>query len=251
MNSLRIATWNLQRPIASQSARRERLVSWISKVNADIWVFTATHMDVSPGKGFTVVETTETDRSEEPGEAWTAIWSRFPIRRLGVTSDPARAAMALVEPPGRRPIIVYGTVLPWIGSSWGKFPASKGQAFAAALEVQTQDWTRLQSENRECALVVAGDLNQDLAEPHYYGSNANRAALNVALGFAELTCLSRGDDDPVRLKGAREHSTIDHLCASASLTAQAQWPLFSWPPGPVPDKSLTDHFGTGVDFNCA
>lgn len=208
-------------------------------------------MDVSPGKGFTVVETTETDRSEEPGEAWTAIWSRFPIRRLGVTSDPARAAVALVEPPGRLAIIVYGTVLPWIGSTWRKFPASKGAAFATALESQTQDWTRLRSDHGECDLVVAGDLNQDLAEPHYYGSNANRAALNVALGLAELTCLSRGDDDPVRLKGAREHSTIDHLCASASLTAQAQWPLFSWPPGPAPDKSLTDHFGTGADFNCA
>ena len=61
--------------------------------------------------------------------------------------------MALVQPPGRRPIIVYGTVLPWIGSSWGKFPASKGEAFAAALEVQKQDWTRLQADHRECDLV--------------------------------------------------------------------------------------------------
>ena len=74
-----------------------------------------------------------------------------------------------LTPPGRPPIVVYGTVLPWLGSPWRGVPALNGAAFAAALEAQAADWNRLQAEHPECDFAVGGDLNQDLAhEPHYY-----------------------------------------------------------------------------------
>jgi endonuclease/exonuclease/phosphatase family metal-dependent hydrolase len=251
VNCLRIATWNLQRPTASHSARREHLTSWLRKVNADVWVLTETYSAITPGDDFEVVATTTSDRPVEPGESWTAIWSRFPISALGVSSDPARAVAARVEPPGRRPIVIYGTVLPWLGSGWRDVSAADGAAFAAALEAQTGDWKRLQVEDPECDFVVAGDLNQDLIEQHFYGSHANRAALAVALQAGGLTCLTAGVDDPVRLGGTRAHATIDHLCVSARLAAQARWPRFAWPLGPFPTKALTDHFGTAADFHGA
>ena len=80
---------------------------------------------------------------------------------LGVSSDPAGAVTARVEPPGRRPIVVYGTVLPWLGSAWRHVSAGNGAAFAAAVEAQTGDWNRFQIDDPS-GLVVAGDLNQDL-----------------------------------------------------------------------------------------
>ena len=261
MNVIRIATWNVQRPSASQSARCEGLTSWLRKVNADVWVLTETHSAVTPGEGFTLLSTTSSDRPARPGESWTAIWSRFPMSALGVSSDPARAVAARVEPPGRRSIVVYGTVLPWLGSAWGTVPADNGAAFAAALEAQARDWKKFQDDNPECDFIVAGDLNQDLvavdgpnkglAEKHFYGSHANRTALVVALQAHGLTCLTSGVDDPVRLGGARAHATIDHLCVSTRLAAQARWPCFAWPPEPVPTGTLTDHFGTAADFHCA
>jgi exonuclease III len=256
LNALRIATWNLDRPTAAQ--KRECLMAWIRKVNADVWVFTETHSEMKPAEDFhPAVSTTKSDRPGDPGESWTAIWSRFPITGLGVSSDPARAVAARVEPSGRHPIVVYGAVLPWLGSAWGIVPADNGAAFAAALEAQARDWKSLQAHHPDCDFIVAGDLNQDLvvedlhqdlAEKHFYGSHANRAALTLAIKDAALTCLTRGLDDPVRLGGAREHATIDHICVSARLAAQARWPRFAWPPGPVPTKALTDHFGAGADF---
>jgi endonuclease/exonuclease/phosphatase family metal-dependent hydrolase len=268
VSALRIATWNLGRPTASQSARHERLTSWLQKINADIWILTETHSAITLGNDFHVVATTR-DRTTEPGGSWTAILSRFPMSRLGASCDPARAIATRVEPPGRRPIVVYGTVLPWLGSSWGDVPAANGAAFAAALNAQADDWKRLQADDPGCDLVVAGDLNQDLvvsgdlnqnsgvadhlnvelAEKHFYGSRANRAALAAAFQARGLTCLTGGVNDPVRLGGARAHATIDHLCVSARLAAQARWPSFAWPAGLLPTNGLSDHFGTAADFN--
>jgi hypothetical protein len=274
MNALRIATWNLERPAVSQTDRCERLMSWLRKVNADIWILTETDSAITLGDDFRVLATAN-DSSRKPGESWTAIWSRFPMKAVGsskavaISSDPTRALAVRVEPPGRRPIVVYGTVLPWLGSAWGDVPAAGGAAFAAALNAQSADWKQLAAEHPECDLVVAGDLNQDLvvssdlnqgldvandldldlAQKHYYGSSANSAALAEAFHAPDLTCLTGGVNDPVRLGGARAHATIDHLCVSARLAAQARWPRFTWPLGPTPTKDLSDHFGAAADFN--
>jgi hypothetical protein len=51
-----------------------------------------------------------------------------------------------------------------------------------------------------------------------------------------------------RLGGARARSTIDHLCVSVGLAAQVRGPRSAWPPGSIPDETLTDHFGTAADF---
>jgi hypothetical protein len=245
LRTMRVGTWNLDRPTASQNERGESLTSWLRKVNADVWVLTYTHSAITPGEEFGLVATSAPPGA--PGEFWTAIWSRFPISAFTISCDPSRAVVARIEPPGRRPIVVYGTVLPWLGSAWSDASAAKGAAFAAALEAQTRDWKRIRANNCECDLIVAGDMNQDLVgKPHFYGSRENRLALDAAFTACGLTCLTSGLDDPVRLGGARAHAAIDHLCASERLAAQARWPRFSWPPGPIPDKTLTDHFGTAA-----
>ena len=171
---MKIATWNLQRPLLSNRRRQERIHEHLKRVDADIWVLTETHDVVIPGEDFKASSTEGFDRPSEPGERWVTIWSRFPAEPLSPTSDPVRSVAVRIAPPHGARIVVYGTVLPWLGSSWRGFPATNGQAFAAALEVQRTDWQQIRLAHPDHGLVVAGDFNQDLSSEHYYGSSANR-----------------------------------------------------------------------------
>ena len=248
---LRIATWNLDRPRVSQSARRARLSQSVMAVAADIWILTETHATITPGQNFAVATTSAPERPHEQGEAWVAVWSRFPLAPLRATGDPVRAVAVRVSPPGARALIVYGSVLPWLGSPWRDVPATRGAAFGAALEVQLRDWIALQTENSDCDFVLAGDLNQDLAETHFYGSRANRAALSAAFTQAQLVCLTRGNADPVRRQTHGQRASVDHVCVSERLAHRETSPPVVWPDEQSPKANLSDHFGVVVQLGGA
>lgn len=243
----RVATWNLERPQLREVSRRARLREAMAAINADIWVLTESHDVVTADLGFHVHASSTPDRSGEAGERWVTLASRFPVEPLA-TTDEARTAAALIRPPSTPPIIVFGSVLPWLGSPWQHAPAADGVAFAAALDVQLADWRRLQSATPDAAFVLAGDLNQDLAARHVYGSRRNRAALEAALAKAALRCLSGGADDPVP-QHAPERASIDHICVDARLTPAG--PLRSWPREPAPPRALSDHFGLVAELVAA
>ncbi len=237
---LRIATWNVERPKLSEATRRARLLEAMQTMPADIWVLTETHTAFSPVPGFASVRTQGVDRPGEPGETWVAIWSRFPMQPVAQTSDPCRAVAVRITPPDSRDLIVYGTVLPWLGSAWQGIPAVGGAAFSAALAAQLADWLSMQQDNPGCDFILAGDLNQDLATSHYYGSRKNRIALQTALITAKLQCLTAAALDPVP-KHAPSRASIDHICASKGLTPIG--PAVSWPMTDRPQRNLSDHFG--------
>ena len=242
---LRIATWNVERPKRSEATRRDRLLTAIQAVQADIWILTETHTLISPGSEFMVTSTQQADRPHEPGESWVAIWSRFPIEPVAPTSDPCRAIAVRVIPEGVRSLIVYGTVLPWLGSSWQGIASAGGAAFSAALSVQHADWLALQQENPDCDFILAGDFNQDLGSFHYYGSTQNRAKLQRAISSAKLQCLTATALDPIP-KHAPRHASIDHICVSTNLSPVN---CSSWPTTEKPQKNLSDHFGVSVDLD--
>ncbi len=244
---IRIATWNLDRPRFSEAKRRELLIHTIQSesIRADVWILTETHASISPGPEFSVVTTEEPDPLHELGESWVSIWSRFPIERIGKTSDPSRAVAVRIVPEKARPLLIYGTVLPWVGSPWRDIPSKDGAAFSAALAAQLSDWVFLQRSNPQCDFVLGGDLNQDLSSAHYYGSRQNKALLRFALNTAKLVCLTAADLDPVP-KHAPTHASIDHICISTGLTL-AGLPV-SWPILKKPQKNLSDHFGVFVDL---
>jgi hypothetical protein len=233
-----IATWNVERPKRSEATRRDRLLKAIQAVEADIWILTETHTSISPGPNFTSITTQQADRTHEPGESWVTIWSRFPMELAAPTSDPCRAIAVRVMPAGGRSRIVYGTVLPWLGSRWQGIPAAGGAAFSAALSAQCADWLALQRENPDCDFILAGDFNQDLGTAHYYGSKQNRMALKSAIpleGFAiasaKLRCLTAAALDPVP-KHAPGHASIDHICVSEGLVlvgCSMGWPTTEKP----------------------
>jgi endonuclease/exonuclease/phosphatase family metal-dependent hydrolase len=243
---LRIATWNVERPKRSEATRRDRLLKAIQAVQADIWILTETHTSISPGPDFTAVSTQQSDRAHEPGESWVAIWSRFPMESMASTSDPCRAIAVWVRPEGGRSLIVYGTVLPWLGSRWQGIPAAGGAAFSAALSAQHADWLALQRENPDGDFILAGDFNQDLGTAHYYGSKQNRAALEGVIATAKLQCLTAAALDPVP-KHAPSNASIDHICVSEGLILVGC--SKSWPMTEKPQKGLSDHFGVLVELD--
>src|SRR5665647_2911689 len=110
--NLKIATWNLARVLPKQAARIAKIVRWLDRVDADVWVLTETHDSVSPGPGYSAVSAGQPDRPGEPDERWATIWSRLPIEPLPPTRDVARSVAALVHPTTGRPLVIYGTVLP-------------------------------------------------------------------------------------------------------------------------------------------
>src|SRR5665811_1571478 len=64
--NLKIATWNLARVLPKQAARTAKIVGWLDRVDADVWVLTETHNSVSPGPGYSAVSTGYPDRPGEP-----------------------------------------------------------------------------------------------------------------------------------------------------------------------------------------
>jgi hypothetical protein len=244
---VKIATWNLARVLPTNTERCAEMVRWLDAVDADVWVLTETHDSVSPGPGYSAVSTGQPDRPGEPGERWATIWSRLPIDPLPPTRDTARSVAALVRPTTGRPLIVYGTVLPWLGSRWRDFPADNGVAFRAALAAQLADWITLVNQFPNGDLCVIGDFNQDLSRRYYYGSRANRTALLDALASVRLSALTADPSDPVRAL-APLLASIDHICVPTRVAQRGSARLELWPPGVAPNPGLSDHFGVAADL---
>ncbi len=238
---MRIATWNLNRCPFGSSTRCAKLLEWMERIDADVWVLTETYRTFTPGSHYQLIahSADAPDRDANQGECWTAVWSRLPAEPVNLCADRERVAAARV---GK--IVVVGTVLPWLSD--GRDSKLRGSvAFRARLAEQAADWTRLR--NQPCALCVAGDFNQDLLlSGHYYGSAAGRgtAEIRAALSQARLECLTAGADDP--LAGSPGLACIDHICIgglpAAERTRSTVWPA----PGELP-CGLTDHYGVWVD----
>jgi hypothetical protein len=218
----------------------------MAKADADIWILTETHKELSPGIGFSGVFSGEPDQSSKAGERWVGIWSRHRPEPLDdFVSDGARCAAARISIPNIRDIIVFGCVLPWVGSAWRDTGSEQG-AFDAALELYREDWRRLRSANPNAVFVAAGDFNQDLASRHYYGSKRQRLLLESALETVGLAALTGGDGDPIA-RDSPPCACIDHICISLEPTL-AVARTTKWPDLPAPDKQISDHFGVAVEF---
>ena len=241
---IRIANWNLERVLPSQ-ARSSAICNHMAEIDADIWILTETHSDLSPGGKYLSSTSAEPDRVSQPGECWSAIWSRFPIEPLpDFVSDSSRCAAAIIEHPKLGTFIVFSCVLPWHGSTWRGIPSRDSEAFSAALEMYSKDWQRARNAFPKATLVVAGDFNQSLVDWHYYGSRKQRGLLEKAIADNMMTVATAGDFDPIARDSA-PCACIDHICIS-KLPDHFAWKTVRWPEMPRPNKKLSDHFGVAV-----
>jgi hypothetical protein len=235
---LRVATWNLERCNPKSKARRQRLVEYINRIDADVWIFTETYESFSPGAEFNLISFSNAapDRHSRLGECWVAIWSRLSAHPISLSADLERVAAIRIGD-----LSIVGTVLPWLGDKRNGVAGSN--AFCKQLELQAADWIRLNQESR--GLCVAGDFNQDLSNHgHYYGSKVGRAALRFALEQSNLKCLTSGDNDPLTPCG---RASIDHICVQG---IAANWtPTCDvWPKPGALHANLSDHYGVYADL---
>jgi hypothetical protein len=123
---------------------------------------------------------------------WVTIWTRLPILARHPTDDAKLTVAATLDAGATGPVCVYGTVLPWQHDKCPDplAPAPGWQEFYRVTPLQGQEWQRLRASAPEATLVVAGDLNQNLGGPHYYGTNRGRALLRETLAAASLACLT-------------------------------------------------------------
>jgi hypothetical protein len=194
---MKLATWNLRLPLSDP--RRKTMRSHTDREQADVWVLTETDdsFTLIPGHPFHCSSAGGCDGQGANQDHWVTIWSRHPLERLA-TSDDIRTAAARVTPDSGDPFVVYGTVLPWLGSKWGRHPSAGGVAFREALRIQATDWMRIKGDYRRDEFFVLGDFNQDLVSPpHYYGSQEYRAELRRVLDDSGLVALTAEDRDPV------------------------------------------------------
>jgi hypothetical protein len=252
MTGLKIATWNLEQA-KPQTPQGQAQQQWIRHVDADLWILTETHPDFDLGAGYRSV-VSQPDHSEAEGDGpWVQIWVRNNgLLRISAlpTADPEHTACALIELDNGGRSLVYGTVLPSIGSPWRNYAAKEGAAFLAALAVQQADWQQLQATYPNTLLIVAGDFNQDLNVLPYYGSRRTKQALRQALLDADLECLTFGDNDPVRRLINGQHSNLDHICMTPDPQLQIQR-TFAWPEGLEELRGLSEHFGVGIEIICS
>ena len=238
---LKIATWNLNQSLPGNKAANRQLAE-IEKIDADVWILTEAHPSFFPGPNYHLVAPSSPSAELPKGHRWVCLWVKGCTDEPVGNSDQDFAACALLTLPSNAKLVVYGTVLPWLGRDWKEHPAKDNVAFIAALQAQAADISKLKAQHTNAVVCYAGDFNQDLNDKHYYGSTKGKAALNEALSELGLKCHTSGANDPVAIATNAAHATIDHICTSKP-TVNGRG---CWPHTHEELKGLSDHFGSWV-----
>lgn len=240
---IKIATWNLSNSVPG-SPRSVRQLQCMEQQDPDIWILTEAHESLRPGPNYCLASQSNPASENSTGHRWVSVWVRGAVVKCLVTSDSERTACALVKVADGVEVLIYGAVLPWLGSSWNEYPAKDGEAFLASLAAQESDIKTLAARHPAPLVCYGGDFNQDLNHNHYYGSIATRAALSAALTNLGLHCHTCKGNDPVLTRTTNKHANIDHICLSPRLVCNAS----AWPENHGMLRGLSDHFGVAVTF---
>lgn len=242
-DAIRIGTWNVEYAYERRLCAIEQV---LAKNPADIWVLTETHDDLTPPACGFVAHTSPRPKNWSgirPGSRWVSIWSRYPVLKdIGPSLvDPERTTAALVDVGDQRPLLVYGTVMPWKGDrgiqDWSEHHRVVAQ--------QCAEWQRLRQDFSQADLCVAGDFNTDMSTGAYYGTRKGIALLNEGLAACDLFCATSSDfAEALNLP----HPPIDHIAlpnAWRDMTSIED----AWP---AQKGILSDHSGmvVQVDYHC-
>ncbi len=227
--TIRIATWNVDRPKPSgwkiPPAQRRRM----AEVAADVWVLTETHVEHAPTADHrhAVFSPPHPERRQHH-ERWTAIWSRWPLEEIGEPPGHRRGSIAAVVHAPHRRILVYGTVIAYANERHfdDGAAASMWQVHLAEIRRQGAEWAQLRDRYPDLPLVIAGDFNQDRDGSGWYGTREVRARLGDALAAAGLECVTTLDVEREGLVTAGH--LVDHVCVSPGLavTGVSCWDRF-------------------------
>ncbi|WP_148613510.1 hypothetical protein [Nocardioides rubriscoriae] len=133
---IRVGTWNVQyaRGVERNAHRRALLESR----RADVWVLTETHDELDLSSTHRPVHSSQ--RYTRAGGRWTTIWSSWPVLETLDVGDPHRCVAVRLD-GGSSDVVVYGTVLPWLGDAGPDpdRPARGWSEFARVTPVQAAE----------------------------------------------------------------------------------------------------------------
>lgn len=150
------------------------------------------------------------------------------MQTIETKADPTRVVCGRVEVPGTRPLLVYGTVLPWNSDNLYADKSAK----IDAVRRQIGEWRQVRAAHSDCHLIVAGDFNQFMAPQK--SNDTLQGAIESGLRELHVTCLTSA----ARIANRWPHKVIDHIAVSNDLAGQ-----FSFKEAWNAIPNLTDHGG--------
>lgn len=226
--SLRIATWNLERPRLGGWKKNPAIIEQLHNINADIWVLTETHSVINPGEAYTGVATDYFNTEE----SCSTVWSRYPIKYHLPTFNSSVAVCVEVESPVSN-LVVYGTIITWANDKGSEGKSKKWEEHYKSITSFGEDWAKLR---QRAPLCVAGDFNETLSGPTGYGTHKGRALLSQELQRSNLICVTAEID-----------YNIDHICLSPEW-AERVIQVNRWQGFNSDGKPVSDHNGVSVDL---
>jgi endonuclease/exonuclease/phosphatase family metal-dependent hydrolase len=252
---MRIATWNVERPTNATSPRSKRILARLREVDADIWILTETHDDISPGTAYSAWATKpvpEAPTRHRDGERRTIVWSRWPIKERIDEDISHRTSCVLLETP-LGDLVIFGTIIPYHGRGCPPHGTlRRWEAHYAAIAVQGASWQRLRRKFAGCGLCVAGDFNQTREGRFSYGTKWGRTLLDLALENADLSdttvpsLVAREEVDGSNWALANGVQPIDHIAISHAWAQRIQ-AIGAWT-GKSANGYLSDHSGVWIDL---
>lgn len=158
MTTMRIATWNLERPKQNGHSKNLRRIEKIREIDADLWVLTETHSAIALD-GYACLATPSQLGYHAKGESFATIWSRWPIRQAVPTIDPYFAVCAEVDSPAG-PMLVFGTIITYASDPGRNGNSRRWEEHRKSVVSHASDWRRLREQFQTHLVCVAGDFNQ-------------------------------------------------------------------------------------------
>lgn len=244
MKSLRIATWNLDRPKQNGHSKNQRRIEKICEIEADLWILTETNSAISLD-GYASLASEAQPGYHSSGESYAAIWSRWPILRQVPTFDPYFSVCAEIDSPAGA-LIVFGTIITYANDPGVSGTARKWEEHRKSIESHAADWHRLRNEFPNHLFCIAGDFNQSRDESGWYEDSDSVNMLSLALDRSALQCVTEVD---MRATGLlRSRASIDHICLSPSL-AKGVLAVDAWEGIMDDGRLMSDHNGVVIDID--
>ena len=240
--TIRVGTWNIDRPARNPRSKGAAIRFEIERVDADIWVLTENRESFQPRHDYHGVHSApHPERRPDEDERWASVWSRWPIRK--VWEDEWSVTANVSTPNGD--LLVHGVVLPYMNEpAYGGVRVPGWTRFREELDRQRSHWIELRDELGFTPAVLAGDFNQSLAASRWYGSRSNRQVVLDAFDTAGFRCetldvVLADDELPNR-------PLVDHICISKGLCRFGA--VICWGPRGSGGMRLSDHPGVAVDL---
>lgn len=245
---LTIATWNLEKLTPRSWKRKDSIKQKIQEINADVWVFTEIKHGNQLAADFLPNYQVTTSQEYNSGFADVMICSRFPHQKISLESQTYETACVSIELDSHRPLIVYGTIIPYRNDgvikreklALDQVHVAIWEKHQAAIAHQGNDWASLIQKYPNHALCVAGDFNQSRDETGWYSTKKVEKLLTEQLDRSHLICVTEKNF------GLAKRQNIDHLCISQNFAKSYQvsaWENFT---GSI---EMSDHNGVMAELS--